>query len=135
MQNKKYPQNATMSTLLSILLISSSLIASEAPIIQPGVPGQKGILISSEDASQIADSSFTQADVQFMKAMIPHHEQALVMSKMAPERTNNEEVLEIAGRIEKSQADEIEFMKSWLTERGAGITSSAQDKHLSLIHI
>ena len=70
MQNKKYPQNVTMSTLLSILLISSSLIASEAPIIQPGVPGQKGILISSEDASQIADSSFTQADVQFMKAMI-----------------------------------------------------------------
>ena len=129
MQNKKYPQNVTMSTLLSILLISSSLIASEAPIIQPGVPGQKGMLISSEDASQIADSSFTQADVQFMKAMIPHHEQALVMSKMAPERTNNEEVLEIAGRIEKSQADEIEFMKSWLTERGAGITSSAQDKH------
>ena len=129
MQNKNYPQNVTMSTLLSILLISSSLIASEAPIIQPGVPGQKGILISSEDASQIADSSFTQADVQFMKAMIPHHEQALVMSKMAPERTNNEEVLEIAGRIEKSQADEIEFMKSWLTERGAGITSSAQDKH------
>ena len=129
MQNKKYPQNVTMSTLLSILLISSSLIASEVPIIQPGVPGQKGILISSEDASQIADSSFTQADVQFMKAMIPHHEQALVMSKMAPERTNNEEVLEIAGRIEKSQADEIEFMKSWLTERGAGITSSAQDKH------
>ena len=129
MQNKKYPQNVTMSTLLSILLISSSLIASEAPIIQPGVPGQKGILISSKDASQIADSSFTQADVQFMKAMIPHHEQALVMSKMAPERTNNEEVLEIAGRIEKSQADEIEFMKSWLTERSAGIPSSAQDKH------
>ena len=129
MQNKKYPQNVTMSTLLSILLISSSLIASEAPIIQPGVPGQKGILISSEDASQIADSSFTQADVQFMKAMIPHHEQALVMSKMAPERTNNEELLEIAGRIEKSQADEIEFMKSWLTERGAGIPSSAKNKH------
>ena len=129
MQNKKYPQNVTMSTLLSILLISSSLIASEAPIIQPGVPGQKGILISSEDASQIADSSFTQADIQFMNAMIPHHEQALVMSKMAPERTNNEEVLEIAGRIEKSQADEIEFMKSWLTERGVGIPSSAQEKH------
>ena len=129
MQNKKYPQNVTMSTLLSILLISSSLIASEAPIIQPGVPGQKGILISSEDASQIADSSFTQADIQFMNAMIPHHEQASVMSKMAPERTNNEEVLEIAGRIEKSQADEIEFMKSWLTERGVGIPSSAQEKH------
>ena len=77
MQNKKYPQNVIITTLLSILFISSSLIASEAPIIQPGVPGQKGTLISPEDASQIADSSFTQADVQFMKAMIPHHEQAL----------------------------------------------------------
>ena len=128
MQNKKYSQNVIMSTLLSILFMSSSLIASEVPIIQPGVPGQKGTLISSEDASQIADSSFTQADVQFMKAMIPHHEQALVMSKMAPERTNNEELLEIAGRIEKSQADEIEFMTSWLTERGAGSPSSAQNK-------
>jgi uncharacterized protein (DUF305 family) len=53
-----------------------------------------------------------------MTDMIPHHHQALVMSRLAPERTNNPEILDLAARIDGSQADEIAFMQEWLSERG-----------------
>ena len=119
---------------LIIILLGMPLYAADAPIIQPGLPGELGVLISSKDASEIADSSHTAADIQFMTLMIPHHDQALTMSKMAPDRTNNKEVLEIAGRIEKSQADEIAFMKQWLSERGASLTSEETHKHQKSNH-
>jgi uncharacterized protein (DUF305 family) len=49
--------------------------------------------------------------------MIVHHEQALTMSKMASQRTNSKAILDLAGRIEGSQEDEIQFMVSWLKDR------------------
>ena len=49
--------------------------------------------------------------------MIVHHEQALTMSRMASQRTNSKAILDLAGRIEGSQEDEIQFMVSWLKDR------------------
>ena len=49
--------------------------------------------------------------------MIVHHDQALVMSELAPERTNNKSIIDLAGRIEVSQEDEISFMEDWLFAR------------------
>ena len=60
--------------------------------------------------------------------MIPHHHQALVMSRLVAERTGRNELLDVAERIEKSQADEIEFMQTWLSERGEAVPDpSAHD--------
>ena len=53
-----------------------------------------------------------------MQGMIVHHQQAVEMSQLVGERTNNEEVVTIAEKILASQADEIEFMNKWLSERG-----------------
>ena len=52
-----------------------------------------------------------------MQDMLLHHQQALVMSRLAAQRTNNEAILDLAGRIDVSQADEITFMQDWLRER------------------
>ena len=92
--------------------------AQDAPIIQPGAPGEDARILSAEDAVEIANSSYSRDDVVFMQNMIPHHAQAVEMAALVSERTNSEEVKDIAGRITASQADEIEFMRSWLTERG-----------------
>ena len=59
-----------------------------------------------------------------MRDMIPHHQQALEMSRLAPDRTNSPELLEIAGKIEAAQGDEIAFMEQWLTSRGESIDQS-----------
>ena len=52
------------------------------------------------------------------------------MSRLAPDRTNSPELLEIAGRIEAAQGDEIAFMEQWLTSRGESIDQS----HAHTVH-
>ena len=74
-----------------------------------------------------ADSSYTSADVEFLQGMIIHHYQAFLMSEMAPARTNNQTILDLAGRIDISQTDEIDFMKNWLVDRGQSIPDPSMD--------
>ena len=105
------------NVIFAVFLISVVLNAGEPNIIQPSAPGNDSNRIDASTAVQIADTSFTQDDVVFLEQMIVHHQQALTMSSMAPERTNSQDILDLAGRIEVSQDDEISFMKDWLLER------------------
>ncbi len=107
--------------LTAILGGLAPALADDTPIVQPGAPGQSTRDLDPEQALEIADTSYSPDDVVFMQDMIPHHHQALVMSRMAPERTNNPDVLDLAGRIDGSQADEIAFMQDWLRERGEDV--------------
>jgi uncharacterized protein (DUF305 family) len=111
---KKY----ILKTLLTLPLV---LIALEPKIIQPGAPGKPSANIDAKDAIAIAESSYTTADVSFLQGMIVHHNQALIMSELASERTNAQSIVDLAGRIEASQEDEINFMEGWLAERGESL--------------
>ncbi|MEU5197671.1 DUF305 domain-containing protein [Streptomyces scabiei] len=57
---------------------------------------------------------FNKADVAFAQMMIPHHEQALEMARLAEGRASDTEIEEIAATIEKAQDPEIRTMKGWL---------------------
>ena len=109
----------TLITLLGGLLMPSVSMSdiSDVPILQPGAPGNATREIDAETAVAIANSSYTVADVDFMQDMIIHHHQALLMAKLAAPSTNNQAILDLAGRIDVSQADEISFMQDWLGER------------------
>ncbi len=106
------------SAAAAVLLFAVGAAAQTAPIVQPGAPGQATRALSGDEASRIADNRFSADDVKFMQDMILHHAQAVQMAALVNERTNTEAVRDIAGRITASQADEIEFMRGWLTERG-----------------
>ena len=108
--------SSLVSGLLCLVLLYSlsSVAFASSPIVQPGAPGDASRLLSPEQAIEIADTRYTLNDVHFMQDMIPHHQQALEMSKLAPTRTNSPALLEISGRIEASQEDEIAFMTQWL---------------------
>jgi len=108
-----------------VLCGQASAALAQAPIIQPGAPGEPARELSAGDATKIAVTSYSPADVRFMQDMIPHHHQALEMSELAPDRTNRPDVLEAARRIEASQADEIGFMQLWLRERGQQVPDPA----------
>mgnify|MGYP003837492109 FL=1 len=108
--------------IATLIAVSSSWVFASiekinAPIVQPGAPGQPSQTLDATTALAIADSSYTSADVHFMQGMILHHHQALLMSRLASDRTNNENVLDLAGRIDVSQDDEITLMQDWLKER------------------
>jgi uncharacterized protein (DUF305 family) len=106
------------SILIHIMVLSSAEIASSPVIVQPGQPGSASKIIDAQTAINIADTSYTLDDVLFLQQMIPHHEQAILLSTLAPDRTNSESILDLAKRIESSQHDEILFMKDWLGSRG-----------------
>lgn len=91
---------------------------AEVPIIHPGAPGEPVRELSADEAIDIADTSYSPADARFMQDMIPHHHQALEMAALVADRTNNPELVDIAGRINVSQGDEISFMQQWLRDRG-----------------
>jgi uncharacterized protein (DUF305 family) len=92
---------------------------SEATVVQPGAPGEESREISADEAVAAATAiKHTEADVAFMRGMIHHHAQALVMTNMVRSRSDTRAIPLFARRIQLSQETEIERMEEWLTERG-----------------
>ncbi|WP_328349511.1 DUF305 domain-containing protein [Streptomyces sp. NBC_00445] len=79
-----------------------------------------------------APGAFNDADVTFAQMMIPHHEQALVMSKLADGRASDAEIKTLAADIEKAQDPEIQTMKSWL--KAWGKPASAEESMPGMDH-
>ncbi|MFH8497379.1 DUF305 domain-containing protein [Streptomyces coeruleorubidus] len=73
---------------------------------------------SQSAGESTAPGAFNDADVMFAQMMIPHHEQALEMSKLADGRASDTEIKTLAAEIEKAQDPEIQTMKSWLKAWG-----------------
>lgn len=122
---KSRPVWKAMTALTVIGL--TSIAQAQVPIIQPGAPGQAGRVITAEEASDLANVSYSLGDIQFLRGMIPHHAQAKEMSDLAEDRTNNTAVLAVAERITLSQDDEISMMQGWLSDQG--LEPTAEDAH------
>jgi uncharacterized protein (DUF305 family) len=128
-------RRAARAGLAALLLSASGVAYAQAvPIVKPGAPGQASKTLSAEEATRLAQASYTASDVAFMQHMIVHHQQAVDMAKLVKDRTNTAELLTIAGRIESSQADEIAFMQTWLKERGEPVADPAMKGHGEHMH-
>ena len=118
------------------ILLSYDLSVEEKslthPIILPGAPGEDSKLINPEAATNIAITTYVDADVNFLQGMIIHHQQAIVMSNMADKRTNNKTIVDLANRIDASQEDEISFMENWLNSRDEDISVNHDDHHMHI---
>ena len=76
----------------------------------------------SQDAGADAAGA-NDADVMFAQMMIPHHEQALVMSRIVLDTEGvDPAVVDLATRIEGAQEPEITTMEGFLAEWGASTT-------------
>ena len=64
------------------------------------------------------NASWNKADQKFVQEMIPHHEQAVVMSEMVGNVEVSTETATLASEIMGAQASEIELMQGFLNEWG-----------------
>jgi uncharacterized protein (DUF305 family) len=64
-------------------------------------------------------------DVLFMQHMVVHHAQAVEMTELVGDRTQNSGIRLLAERIAVSQDDEMARMRQWLAARG----EAAPDEH------
>ena len=124
---------STLRTLAAGLLLSTATtaLAQQAPIVLPGAPGAAPRVIDEDEATRLSDTRFSPADVKFMQDMIVHHQQAVDLAALVEGRSNNSDIVAIAGRIDASQADEIAFMREWLAERGQ---PTAMQHHAGMDH-
>jgi uncharacterized protein (DUF305 family) len=67
-----------------------------------------------------AGKVLSSSDAMFLQMMIPHHEQAIVMSDLALKISKNKELLALAAQIKAAQNPEIVQMKKWLADDGLG---------------
>jgi uncharacterized protein (DUF305 family) len=128
-------RSAARAAFAALLLSTSGVAyAQTVQIVQPGAPGQASKTLTADQATKLAQASYTASDVAFMQHMIVHHEQAVEMAVLVKDRTNTADLLSIAGRIESSQADEIAFMKAWLSERGEPVEDPMMKGHGEHMH-
>ncbi|MFB7939895.1 DUF305 domain-containing protein [Streptomyces sp. NPDC056049] len=89
--------------------------------------GKTASASASASAAPSATGSFNDADVMFAQMMIPHHEQALEMAKLADGRAEDAGIKQIVAAVEQAQDPEIRKMRAWL--KGWGRPESAGAGH------
>src|SRR6266581_3626542 len=72
---------------------------------------------------------YSDADVDFMAGMIPHHAQAIVMAGWAPSHGARKDVAILCERIVVAQRDEIFMMQNWLRDRGQDVPDATSTRH------
>jgi len=121
---------------LAVAALAASLLAGcgggdapvagpTAPMLAPGHPGEPNATVTEGPTAPPAPA---EADVAFMRMMIVHHGQAVVMSDLAPTRASDARVKSLASRIRAAQAGEITLMRDWL-RRNKKLPASGHDHH------
>jgi uncharacterized protein (DUF305 family) len=72
---------------------------------------------------------YSDADVEFMSGMIPHHAQAVVMAGWAPSHGARPDVAVLCERIVVGQRDEIAMMQTWLSDRTLEVPDATSTRH------
>ena len=101
---------------------------SDHTIVQPGKPGEDNKTLSPEEAeSAIPKVKPNDADIAYVRDMIIHHQQALNMTALAPERAASAQLKGLADRISDVQGPEIGMMNRWLTSHDLPAVNPGQD--------
>lgn len=117
-RNRSYWTRAVSTAVLGALALLA--VACSGDTEQVTDPGDTGVESTEE-------STYNDADITFLQGMIPHHEQAVEMSELVPERTERTELEQLAEDIIASQEAEIAQMEQMLDDAGASTPDMDMD--------
>ncbi|MFE9870924.1 DUF305 domain-containing protein [Micromonospora sp. NPDC005686] len=104
-------------TTTAVAAPSVSAAASAPPVVVPGRPGEPAATRPAEQVRGATTPRWNNLDVWYVRMMIPHHEQALEMAALAPERAADARVRAVAERIRAAQGPEVGLLRAWLNTR------------------
>ena len=114
--------NRLVTTLLAIIAVLLAAILA-AVVLRDGNSMEEtmghDMGSHSSTSSNSSSTGFTGADTMFLQMMIPHHQQALDISELALQKSQNVELLALAKVIINDQKSEIAQMKVWLDQAGS----------------
>jgi uncharacterized protein (DUF305 family) len=99
---------ALLTALVAALFLSSC--SSSSTDEHSGHEQSDEPVITGQPAGYNAD------DLAFATNMIPHHQQAVEMASLVPDRSANAELIALAGQISAAQGPEIDAMKVFLVQ-------------------
>ncbi|MBY8854960.1 DUF305 domain-containing protein [Nocardia sp. CA2R105] len=86
-----------------------------------------GMSHSTASSAAPTRTDFDAADVTFLQMMYPHHAQAVEMAKMVPSRSQNQQLIALASKIEAAQAPEMTKFADLLHGFGKPAPSATMD--------
>ncbi|HEV2779220.1 MAG TPA: DUF305 domain-containing protein [Actinophytocola sp.] len=103
--------------------------ADGPPVLVPGRPGESAGTLAPGQPNPLPANRPNDADIRYVQDMIVHHQQAIVMSRLAPERAARDDVRRLADRIAGTQRPEIDMMNSWLRGHGRPTVDPEHAEH------
>jgi uncharacterized protein (DUF305 family) len=82
----------------------------------PAADGQPTHQNADEPVITGQPAGYNADDVAFATNMIPHHQQAVELSAMVPDRSTNPDLIALANQISAAQQPEIDVMKVFLVQ-------------------
>ena len=107
------------TSVLTVLLVITSGFFAYA-LLNPNETKQMNSMSHGGSHSTMAGENLSADDAMFLQMMIPHHQQAVIISEYALTNSKNEQILKLAQQIKSDQSNEITQMKQWLTNDGLG---------------
>lgn len=108
--NKSWGRRSVQAaTSLLLALLASNVLAMSAAWASPN--RQMG-----NDVDRLKPLSGQEFEIEFMNAMIRHHQAALDMAKLVPDRASHAEIKTTAQQIITDQTREINEMTGWLQQ-------------------
>jgi len=107
---------AALAAFLFLTTLGAGCASAPSPALHTTPPG-------------LGRLPYTDADVDFMSGMIPHHAQAVIMAGWAPSHGARKDVAILCERMVVEQRDEIAMMQNWLRDRGQTVPDAASTRH------